>query len=82
MKYDEDSDLFLDQLYKNVLAKVTLGTNYNVSEEINAILNVPFKQECNINLMYLCIFKGTYIIIILDLVTKKIETSISLPNMG
>lgn len=60
------SDLFQDQLCKNVLAKVALGTNNNVSEEINVILNVPFKQECNINLIYLYIFKGTHTIIILD----------------
>lgn len=76
------SDLFQDQLCKNVLAKVTLGTNNNVSEEINAILNVPFKQKCNINLMYLYIFKGRYTIIILDLVTKNLEISGSLPKMG
>lgn len=32
------------------------GTNNNVSEEINVILNVSFKQECNTNLMYVCMF--------------------------
>lgn len=75
------SDLFQDQLCKNVLAKVTPGTNNKVSEEINVILNVPFKQECNITLIYLYTFKGTYNNHYFRS-CKNLEISSSPPKMG
>lgn len=46
-----------------------------LEKKLMLILNVPFKQEYNINLMYLYIFKGTYTIVILDSVTKNLEIS-------
>lgn len=56
MKY-HDKLVVYSRISKNVLAKNSLGTSEKVSEEINVILHEAFmKQECNINLMLLCIF--------------------------
>lgn len=46
-----------------------------LEKKLMLILNVPFKQEYNTNLMHLYLFKGIYTIIILDPVTKNLEIS-------
>lgn len=56
MKYHDKLEVY-STISKNVLAKNIPGTSNKISEEINVILPEAFmKQECNINLMLLCIF--------------------------